>query len=289
VAYLADGKVVAALVRGDHELNEVKLKNVIGCNELELADPKTVKITTNAPSGFAGPVGLDDIDIYSDHTVEAMSNFITGGNEKDIHLKNVNLKDFEVKGFFDLRSVVHGDQCPKCNGIFEIHRGIEVGHIFKLGSKYSEAMGVTYLDADGREKPMIMGCYGIGVGRTAAAAIEQNNDEGGIIWPMPIAPYQVIITSLNPKDEEVSRASESLYEELLDSGLEVLLDDRDERPGVKFKDADLIGIPLRVTVGARGLKEGKLEIKERSEKENQSVDISEAANSIAELVRKRLT
>jgi prolyl-tRNA synthetase len=284
--YLADGNAVVALVRGDHELNEVKLKNIMGCNELELADPETVQKVTNAPSGFAGPAGLKDVEIYADHALEIMHNFITGGNEKDVHLKNVNRdRDFSVTGFYDLRTVLTGDECPRCEGKFEIHRGIEVGHIFKLGTKYSEAMGVTFLDADGQEKPMIMGCYGIGVGRTAAASIEQNNDDNGIIWPLPLAPYEVIITTLNPKDDEVRELSQSIYSELRDKGIEVLWDDRDERPGVKFKDADLIGIPVRVTVGARGIKEGKLEVKLRSEKDARAVAITKVTDEVAETIK----
>lgn len=282
--YMADGKAVVALVRGDHELNEIKFKNMLNCNELELADNATVEKVTNAPSGFAGPVGLKNVEIYADHALEGMANFVTGGNEKDIHLKNVNLKDFEVKGFYDLRSVIHGDECPRCSGKLEIHRGIEVGHIFKLGTKYSEAMGATFLDADGVEKPMIMGCYGIGVGRTAAAAIEQNNDDFGIKWPVPLAPFQVIITAVNPKDEEVKKVAEDLYGELIDKGIEVLLDDRDERPGVKFKDADLLGIPVRLTVGARGLKEGVVELKLRSEKDSQNVPLKEAAGDVIKII-----
>ncbi|MDH3973445.1 MAG: proline--tRNA ligase [Deltaproteobacteria bacterium] len=282
--YLADGKAVVALVRGDNELNEVKFKNVLNCNDLELADNATVEKITKAPSGFAGPVGLKDVEIYADHALEGMDNFVTGGNEKDVHLKNVNLKDFEAKGFYDLRSVVRGDECPKCNGKLEIHRGIEVGHIFKLGTKYSEAMGATFLDADGTEKPMIMGCYGIGVGRTAAAAIEQNNDNFGIKWPMPLAPFQVIITAVNPRDEEVKKVAHDLYTELLDKGAEVLLDDRDERPGVKFKDADLLGIPIRLTIGARGLKEGVVEIKRRSEKDSENVPLKDAGNAVMKII-----
>ncbi len=286
--YMADGKTVVALVRGDHELNEVKFKNVINCNELELADAATVVKVTKAAPGFAGPVGLEGASIYADHSVEVMDNFVTGGNEKDVHLKNVNIKDFTTEGFYDLRSVIHGDECPKCSGNLEIHRGIEVGHIFKLGTKYAEAMDATFLDSDGVEKPIVMGCYGIGVGRTAAAAIEQNNDDNGIIWPMPLAPFQVIITAVNPKDEEIRNASEAIYVELQEKGVEVLLDDRDERPGVKFKDADLLGIPVRLTLGARSLKEGNVELKLRRDKESSNVSLSEAAAEVAGIVNEAL-
>ncbi len=287
--YLADGKPLVALVRGDHELNEIKLKNICGCNELELAGPETVKKVTGAPTGFAGPVGLKDVDVYADHTVEVMANFITGGNEKDLHLKNTNLdRDFNVTAFHDLRTVSCGDECPRCEGKLEIHRGIEVGHIFKLGTKYSEAMGATFLDTEGKEKPMFMGCYGIGVGRTAAAAIEQNFDEGGIIWPMALAPYQVIVTVVNTKDDEVMTTAESIYESLKKEGIEVILDDRGERPGVKFKDADLIGIPVRVTVGGRGIKEGKLEVKRREEKEAANIEIDKVVEEVIKIVSSSL-
>lgn len=286
--YLVDGKAVAALVRGDHELNEVKFRNLLNCNVIELADEKTVQKVTGAPSGYAGPLGLKAVDIYADHALEVMNNFVTGGNEKDIHLKNVNLKDFKVKGFYDLRTVVHGDDCPKCNGSLEIHRGIEVGHIFKLGTKYSEAMGATFLDAAGKEKPIVMGCYGIGVGRTAAAAIEQNFDEHGIIWPVPIAPFQAIITVVNPKEEQVKKVSEAIYAELLDKGIEVLLDDREERPGVKFKDADLIGIPIRLIIGSRGLEKNKIEIKLRSEAESRDIPVGDAAVETIKLINKAM-
>lgn len=289
LVYLADNKPVIALIRGDYELNETKLKNVLDCNELELAGPETVTKITGAPTGFAGPIGLNDIEIYADHTVEVMSNFICGANEKDLHIKNVNIEqDFNVTEFHDLRSVTCGDECPRCEGKLEIHRGIEVGHIFKLGTKYSEAMGATFLDTDGKEKPMVMGCYGIGVGRTGAAAIEQNNDEGGIIWPMPLAPYQVIITIVNPKDDEVRTTAESIYESLKLEGIEVILDDRNERPGIKFKDADLIGIPVRITVGGRGIKEGKVEVKHRKEKDAANIEIEKVVEEVINIVKSAL-
>ncbi len=281
--YKADGNAIAVLVRGDHELNEVKLKNLTGCKNLDLADRKTVERVTGAPSGFAGPIGLEEMDIYADNAVQGMRNFITGGNEIDAHLKNVNLGDFNVKGFYDLRSVVTGDDCPNCHGSIELHRGIEVGHIFKLGTKYSEAMGAVFLDAQGVEKPVIMGCYGIGVGRTAAAAIEQNNDSNGIIWPSSIAPFQVIITSINPKDEDVRKMSESIYRSLIDKGVKALLDDRDERPGVKFKDSELIGIPLRVTIGSRGIRDGKIEIKHRLESKPVFIETSNVLSGILDV------
>ena len=284
--FKADDRIVAALVRGDHEINEIKLKNVLNATELALADQAAVERVTKAPSGFAGPVGLSGVEIYADHAVEHMSNFVVGGNEKDIHLTNVNApRDFAVKGFFDLRNVVVGDHCPRCeNGRMELHRGIEVGHIFKLGIKYSEAMKATFLDEKGAENLIIMGCYGIGVGRTAAAAIEQGNDDNGIIWPLPIAPFQVIISALNIKDEQIKQAAESIYKSLSNAGVEVLLDDRDERAGAMFKDADLIGIPIRITVGAKGLKEGNVEMKLRKSPEMSIVKVDEVVERVKEII-----
>ena len=262
--------VVAVLVRGDHEINEIKLKNAMAFYllarvDFELADKETVERVTGAPSGFAGPVGLKDILIIADFTVFGRSNFVTGGNDLDTHLINVNYgRDFAVSQFADLRKSVAGDPCPKCDtGKIVIHKGIEVGHIFMLGTKYSEAMGCRFLDEDGSEKPMIMGCYGIGVGRAAAAAIEQNNDEYGIKWPAPIAPFDVIVQPVNVNDGDVMEAAREIYAGLEGAGLDVLLDDRDLRAGIKFKDADLIGLPVRVVIGEKNLKEGLVEIKLR--------------------------
>jgi prolyl-tRNA synthetase len=282
------GETVAVLLRGDRELNDIKLTRLLGCNWVELAPEEVVLRVTGAPSGFAGPVGLK-LRLLADFEVRSMADFITGANEKDAHLTGVNLgRDFAVETFADLRQAVAGDGCPRCDGKLESWRGIEVGHVFKLGTKYSAALGATVLDEKGEERTLFMGCYGIGVGRTVAAAIEQNNDANGIIWPMPIAPFQVIVTMVNPREDEVRLAAEKLYEELLAVGVEALLDDRDERPGSKFKDADLIGIPLRVTVGARGLKEGALELQERRSGERTMLPIAEAARLLAERVQREL-
>jgi prolyl-tRNA synthetase len=282
------GETVAVLLRGDRELNDIKLTRLLGCNWVELAPEEVVLRVTGAPSGFAGPVGLP-LRLLADFEVRSMADFITGANEKDAHLTGVNLgRDFVVEAFADLRQAVAGDGCPRCAGRLESWRGIEVGHVFKLGTKYSAALGATVLDEKGEERTLFMGCYGIGVGRSVAAAIEQNNDVNGIIWPMPIAPFQVIVTMVNPKEDEVRLAAETFYEELLALGVEALLDDRDERPGSKFKDADLIGIPLRVTVGARGLKEGALELQERRSGERTMLPVSEAARLLAERVRQAL-
>jgi prolyl-tRNA synthetase len=263
---LADDEPVLALLRGDYDLNEIKLKNHLGCAELEMAGDDIVAKVTGAPTGYAGPVSLPaKVRIVADLSLEGMHNFVTGANEGDTHLKNVNLgRDFSVSGFVDIRNVVIGDPCPRCEeGSLEIWRGIEVGHVFKLGTKYSKALHASFLDADGKEQIIYMGCYGIGIGRTVAACIEQNHDENGIIFPIPIAPFQVIVSALSAKDDSVKDASESIYQDLLQSGIEVLLDDRDERPGFKFKDADLIGIPLRIVVGAKHLVDGNVELKER--------------------------
>ncbi len=282
------GETLAVLLRGDRELNTIKLTRLLGCNWVEMAPEEVVIKATGAPSGFAGPVGLE-LRILADNEIRSLADFITGANEKDAHLTGVNLeRDFTVEAFADLRQAVGGDGCPRCEGVLESWRGIEVGHVFKLGTKYSTAMDALVLDDQGQEQVLFMGCYGIGVGRTVAAAIEQNHDENGIIWPMPIAPFQVLVTMVNPKDDAVREAAERLYAELGQQGIEVLLDDRDERPGSKFKDADLIGIPLRMTVGARGLKDQALELQERRSGERLMLPIAEAAQILAEKVREAL-
>ena len=254
---------VAVMARGDHEVNPVKVRRMVGDDTLDLAEPDEVARVTGAPIGYAGPIGLK-IPLYADYAVSDMADFVTGANEADAHMINVNLGDFEVSSFGDLREAVVGDPCPQCGGEAIFLRGIEVGHIFYLGNKYSKAMDATFLDENGVEKIIEMGCFGIGVGRTAAAAVEQNHDSNGIIWPMPISPFQVYLLSVNPSEDSVMETSEKLYEAFTESGIEVLYDDRDERPGVKFKDADLIGVPLRLTVGKKALAEGKVELKERA-------------------------
>ena len=284
--FVADGEPVAVLLRGDHELNEIKLAKVLGANELALADEALVSKVTSAPVGFAGPIGLS-IRVIADLAVEGLRNVVVGANAADLHLKNANPgRDFTPGLYADLRNVVHGDLCPRCEGgQLEMWRGVEVGHVFKLGTRYSEAMKASFLDNDGKEQFVYMGCYGIGIGRTAAAAIEQNHDAGGIIWPMAIAPFEVIVTMLNPNDESVRTAAEALYAELQGLGVDVLLDDRDERAGSKFADAELIGIPLRVTVGGRGVKDGILELQERRGGEKELIAIDAMAAAVAEKVR----
>ncbi len=282
--YETDRGVVAALVRGDRELNEMKLKRHLDAGWVRLASDETIEKVTGAPSGFSGPVRLD-IPVYADHGVKKIVNGVTGANRKDTHLTGVNPeRDFRA-GYADLKVVVEGDLCPRCDGTLKIHRGIEVGHIFKLGVKYSEKMGATFLDEKGKERPMIMGCYGIGIGRTAAAAIEQNHDDGGIIWPLPLAPFEVEVLPLNVNDREVKKTAVDIYTALTEAGVDVLIDDRDERAGIKFKDADLIGIPVRVTVGGRNLKDGKVEVKERSAEEPELVKTKDAVTEVLSLVR----
>jgi prolyl-tRNA synthetase len=287
---LADNEPVVALLRGDHDLNEIKLKNLLGCETLEMAGDDVVVRVTGAPAGFAGPAGLD-ARIIADLAVQGMRNFVTGGNAADLHLKNVNLeRDCTVGSFADIRNVVHGDSCPRCDsGRLEMWRGIEVGHVFKLGIKYSKALNATYLDADGKEQIIFMGCYGIGIGRTVAACIEQNHDNDGIIFPLPIAPFHCVISAINyGKEELVKGACDDIYSQLAAAGVEVLLDDRDERPGVKFKDADLIGIPLRIVVGSKNLADGKVELKTRKTGEVLLLTIAEAVARVQALVAEAL-
>ena len=270
--YEADGIPVAVLVRGDDEVNEIKVKNYLGCNSLTMAAEDMIHEVTGAPRGFAGAVGIK-AKIIADYALMNRTNFVMGANKKDYHIKNVNIgRDFEVNAFEDLRIARSTDLCIRCRGALKFARGIEVGHVFKLGDKYSRAMNATYLDQNGKEQFMVMGCYGIGIARTVAASIEQNHDGNGIIWPLPIAPYHVMITPVNVKDESVRRASESLYLDLLEKNIEVILDDRDERAGVKFMDADLVGIPLRVTIGSKKIAQETVEVKIR--KSGEVIDVS---------------
>jgi len=257
---------VAVLVRGDRDVNETKLKNALDALFVELADAGLVERVTGAPVGFAGPVGLRGVRILADLEVPRVVNAVVGGNKADLHLVNVNYgRDYQAEAVLDLRNAAAGDPCPRCGAPLKLTRGIEVGHIFKLGTKYSEALGATYLGEDGQEHYIVMGSYGIGIPRTMAAAVEQNHDADGIIWPFPIAPYHVIIVPVNYDVPEQQDLAESLYRELTAAGVETIIDDRDERAGVKFKDADLMGFPLRITVGPRALKEGKVELRRRAD------------------------
>ncbi|MDD4237204.1 MAG: proline--tRNA ligase [Desulfotomaculaceae bacterium] len=264
ILYETEKEVVAALVRGDREINEIKLLNTLGCLRLELAGAKTVQQITGAAVGFAGPVGLKGCTIVADPEVLAMVNAVTGSNTDDTHCLNVNpTRDFEVNITKDIRMVQAGEPCPHCGSQLLEAKGIEVGQIFKLGDKYSKALGATYLDESGHSLPIIMGCYGIGVSRTMAAAIEQNHDNNGIIWPAAIAPFQVVVIPVSTKDEKQVALARELYQRLLEAGIETVIDDRPERAGVKFKDADLIGYPLRITIGSKAVSENRVELQPR--------------------------
>jgi prolyl-tRNA synthetase len=283
-----DGGPVAVLIRGDHELNEVKVKNFLKTSELSLADERTIEDVTGGPLGFSGPVGLGKITILADLAVEDVTSAVVGANEKDMHIVDVNpQQDFRIDHRGDFRLAVAGDQCPRCTkGRLVLSKGIEVGHVFKLGLKYSEAMNARFLDADGKERHMVMGCYGIGVSRTVAAAVEQNHDEDGVIFPPALAPFSVMVTPVGAKDEDVNFAAERVYQALWAAGLDALIDDRDERPGVKFKDADLIGIPFRVTVGKKGLAQGKVELRNRRTKQVVLVEVAAIVDSVQEAIEK---
>ena len=280
----ADGKPCAVLIRGDHEVNEIKVKNYLGAAALELADDEMIMKATGAPRGFAGAVGIK-ARVIADYSIMNLVNMVTGANKENYHLKNVNIgRDFQVESFADLRVSQPGDACPRCGGVIKFVRGIEVGHVFKLGTKYSKAMKAVYLDRDGKEKTMIMGCYGIGIGRTVAACIEQNFDSNGIIWPIPLAPFTVIVTPVNIKESDVMKASEDIYRELLACGVESIMDDRDERAGVKFKDADLIGIPLRIVVGSKNLAQGRVELKIRRSGENRLYETGKIVDEVRKII-----
>jgi prolyl-tRNA synthetase len=287
ILYSIDGNVVGVMVRGDREINETKLQNLFDATEVVMAGFEQVERVTGAAVGFAGPVGLkEQITMVADLEVGSMANFVVGANETDYHLMNVNImRDFKPAKIADIRNIIPGDPCPVCGSPMAICRGIEVGHIFKLGTKYSEALGCNFLDQAGNENPMIMGSYGIGVGRTLAAVIEQHYDEFGIIWPMEVAPYQVIVVPTNTTDETINQLAAQIHDDLEKRGVEVLLDDRDERPGVKFKDADLIGIPVRITIGRKAA-EGIVELKLRASKDNTEMTPAEAVNKVIELAGK---
>ncbi|SDN21613.1 prolyl-tRNA synthetase [Desulfonauticus submarinus] len=285
--YNIDGKVVAILIRGDRELNEVKLKNKLKATEVRLATKEEVEKYSGAPVGFAGPVGLNIEEIYADQELQFDTDYVIGANKKDTHFIHCDLKrDVNIKDYYDLRNITVDDNCPKCGGKISLTKGIEVGHIFKLGTKYSKAMGATFLDENGKEKPLVMGCYGIGVSRVLAACIEQNHDENGIIFPLPIAPFECLLIVLNPKDNKVLDAANKLYVELKKSRIDCLYDDRDERPGFKFKDADLIGVPIQIIIGAKGLAKGVAEIKIRRTGEKIEVPLSECIKSVIDLKSK---
>ena len=280
-------ELVAVMIRGDREVNEIKLANHLNVLHLQLAADADVQKATGAPVGFAGPVNLaPGVRRLTDPTAARLSSFTCGAGENDAHFGGVVWgRDAEPGTVIDLDLAQEGDPCPNCGQPLKKSRGIEVGHIFKLGTKYSEKLECNFLDAEGNDRPMIMGCYGLGIGRTVAAAIEQNHDEAGIIWPAPLAPFSVLLIALNPQDEEVMKAAGQLYGELQEQGVEVLFDDRNERPGVKFNDADLIGIPIRLVVGKKGLEQGKIELSLRREKaEKHLIDVADVRAKVAGLL-----
>jgi prolyl-tRNA synthetase len=284
--FKADGKLVAVMVRGDREVNEIKVINAVGgAVNFEMADAEAVFTATGAAVGFAGPIGTKVDYLLIDNEVANMINIIVGANHTGYHFENANYgRDFEGT-VGDFRKVIEGDKCPRCGEPLTIARGIEVGHIFKLGTKYSASMGANFIDENGESKLLIMGCYGIGINRTMAAIIEQNNDDNGIVWPLAVAPFKVIVIPAVTKNDEQMKAANELYESLKASGIEVLLDDRDERAGVKFKDADLIGIPIRITVGKK-ISEGLVEYKLRNSADTELVTIDAAAHRVMEALKK---
>ena len=290
LVYVADEKPLVVLLRGDREANEGKIRRAVGAKRIELADPEVIEKATAAPVGFAGPLGLaQDVPIWADRDLLEVRNAITGANKADTHTKGVNLdRDCSITAdrYADLRNVDAGDPCPRCGQKMELRNAIEVGHVFKLGTKYSESLSARFLDAKEQLNPIIMGCYGIGINRIVAGLIENNHDKFGIIWPVALAPYEVLLVPMKVDDEQTMRLTDKLYDELRAAGVDVLIDDRDARAGVKFKDADLIGIPLRIVLGPRGLKEGKLEIKWRWDSEPEMIDVERAADTIAEMVVK---
>jgi len=283
--YAVDGKPVAVLIPGNRDLNEHKLKRLLNAKKVELADEDTIKKVTGAAVGFAGPVGLT-IPIYADQSLKGASDRITGANKTDTHIAHVDIaRDAAITAFDDLVIVGANDACPHCGKIMQLKRGIEVGHVFKLGTKYTESFEAKYLNDKGQSELMVMGCYGIGVTRTLQAVIEQSHDANGIVWPVSVAPFTVSLLLLDPKDPSVCTVVDTLEKELQARGIDVFVDDREERPGVKFKDADLIGCPIRVVAGAKGLAKGGVEIKLRTStsKDIDLLPVGEAANTIVNM------
>ena len=286
VFYSADGDVVFATIRGDLDVNEVKLKNVIHCHDLRLASQEEVE-AAGLVAGSASPIGLENIKRVADESIKSGSNFAVGANRPDTHVINANYpRDFQVDILTDISLTQEGHGCIRCGTPLEATRGVEVGHIFKLGTFFSEILGAYFLDSEGQQRPIIMGCYGIGVGRLLAAAIEQNHDDQGIVFPTPVAPYQVHLVGLNLADAEVARAAAELYERLWQEGIETLYDDRrEEAAGVKFNDADLMGLPVRLVVSPRNLRQGSVELKERRDKDATLVPVGEVVGRVAMLIK----
>jgi len=289
VFYQADGELVFVVIRGDIEVNEIKLKNILKCNELTLATEAAVT-AAGIVAGSASAVGISGVKVVADGSITSGANFVAGANKPDTHLKNVNYpRDFKVDIIADIARAHAGEGCPRCSHKLSSTRGIEVGHVFKLGTVFSEQLGASYMDANGVSHPAVMGCYGIGLERLMAAAVEQNHDDKGIIWPPPIAPYHIYLCPLYMENPQVAQVAEKLYAELEAQGLEVLFDDRNESPGIKFNDADLLGIPYRLTISPRTLEKNSAELKKRSEKEFELLPLEEIAEKLKELVREGLS
>lgn len=287
LVYQKEDGLVVILVRGDCEVNDAKLSRYLGTDKYKLLPESEFGQYPVLVAGFVGPIGITGISIIGDENVKGMMNFVVGANERDYHYVNANIgRDFQVSDWGDFTFIESGDGCPKCEGFLKIARGIEVGHVFQLGTKYSEGMNANFLDSEGKLRPFIMGCYGIGVSRLAAAAIEQHHDERGIIWPLPLAPYQIAILVLKWQNDDLRKVGEELYQELGTKGAEVVIDDRLESPGVKFADADLIGFPLQIIVGAKSFAKGKVEIKQRWDSSKKEVGIGQVADEAQSLLRK---
>ncbi|WP_227766609.1 proline--tRNA ligase [Zhaonella formicivorans] len=284
--YDADGKIICAVVRGDREVNEIKLQNLLGCLELKLASDDAIEQLTGSTPGFVGPIGLQGVSVYVDEEVVSVVNGVAGANKVDHHYLNVNYgRDFSATDIVDIRVVRAGDLCPRCGATLNSARGIEVGQIFQLGTKYSKALGANFVDEKGQEQPIVMGCYGIGVGRTMAAAVEQNHDEKGIIWPLAIAPFEVVVVPVSSKEEIQMELANKVYQELKQAGVDVVLDDRDERAGVKFSDADLIGYPYRITIGKKTVSEHTVDLKHRATGEEETISLDNVVEHVIRLVK----
>ena len=285
LVYVVGGETVLVLLRGDHSLVEQKLKDGLGASEARPAQDEEIRAALGASAGSLGAVGVSGLRVVADQALEGRRDMLTGANRDDFHLRGVDVaRDLRVDAWLDLRAVRDGEACPMCEGPLSVQKTIEVGHIFKLGSRYSERLGAAVLDEAGRSRPIVMGSYGIGIGRCMAAVAERCSDAAGLAWPLPVAPYEVVLTLLNPKDAATSDAAGGLYDALVKEGIEVLFDDRDERPGVKFNDADLIGLPYRLTVGPKGLAEGRVELVRRRTRESRNLDIQKAVREVAERV-----
>jgi len=284
VFYFTDGEFVFVTIRGDLEVNETKLRNALKCSELRLATEGEVN-EAGIIAGFASPIGVKGVKVVADDSITSGSNFVVGANKSGYHLKNANYpRDFQVDLMTDIALARPGDSCPKCRGKLSSARGIEVGHVFKLGTFISERFGASFLDNDGISRPIVMGCYGIGLGRLLAAIVEQSHDDKGIIWPLSVAPYQVHLCPLNLEKSAVLPAAEKIYQELQKEGIDVLFDDRNDSPGVKFNDADLLGIPLRLTISPRTLQSQSVEVKWRTEKEAQLLPLDNLAVQVKKLL-----